>query len=107
MGKVISATTLRTQLSTLLDELKDGQTHFIVERNNEAAAVLLSITKFQEIMQTLELLNTLEYIGPDEISEVEDGLRDFPEPLPSRAANRSVHESIEVMAARLGIRLIK
>src|SRR5947209_6503007 len=116
MGKVISATTLRTQLANLLDELKNGQTHFIVERNNEQVAVLLSMEKFQDIMQTLELLNALEYINTDGMEEEfpPDDLRDFPEPLPRpegnppppRSSTRSSSESIESVAAKLGIRLI-
>ncbi|MEI6046098.1 MAG: type II toxin-antitoxin system Phd/YefM family antitoxin [Chloroflexota bacterium] len=118
MGKVISATTLRTQLSSLLDELKCGQTHFIIERNNEAVGVLLSMEKFQDIMQTLELINNLEYLPteglegellPEELSQ------DFPEPMPqrhtkatsTRSTTRSNSESIESVAAKLGIRLIK
>lgn len=65
MAKTISATTLRSQLSSLLDQLKAGETHFVIERNNQAEAVLLNFDKFQEIMQMLEMLNRLEFIGTE------------------------------------------
>jgi PHD/YefM family antitoxin component YafN of YafNO toxin-antitoxin module len=120
MGRVISATTLRNQLASLLDELKCGeQTHFIIERNNEAAGVLLSMEKFQDIMQTLELLNNLEFIATDgleaELEEEDELEHEFPEPLPSsekparppRTKHRAKRESIESVAAKLGIRVIK
>lgn len=118
MGKVISATTLRTQLSGLLDALKNGQTHFIIERNNEEVAVLLSMEKFQDIMQTLELLNNLEYINTEGLEaalQAEETLPEFVEPIShsepapaaTRSSARSNGESVESAAARLGIRIIK
>lgn len=117
MGKTISATTLRSQLSSLLDRLQAGETHFIIERNNQAEAVLLNIEKFREIMQMLEMLNHLEYISVDQ-----QGMENLPPDLEeafsedeqteaedriSRAARSARSESIEAAAARLGIRLIK
>jgi prevent-host-death family protein len=117
MGKIISATTLRNQLSNLLDELHDGETHFIIERNNEKVAVLLSMEKFKDIMQTLELLNTLEYIGTAGLEEdtLPDDIPDCPEPLPRpegvplppRHSHRAANETLESVAAKLGIRVIK
>ncbi len=110
MGKVISATALRSHLSTLLDELQAGESHFIIERNNEEVAVLLNMTKFQEIMQTLELLNNLELI---DVEEVTNSPAEFPEPLPVNTSPTRTHthrlakESPESAAARLGIRVVK
>jgi len=121
MSKTISATILRSQLSTLLDQLQDGETHFIIERNNQPEAVLLNMRKFQEIMQMLELLNRLELIGGEPL-ELEPSLPDFqaefddasltePEAYVSRATQHTGRtarsEAIETAAARLGIRLIK
>jgi PHD/YefM family antitoxin component YafN of YafNO toxin-antitoxin module len=121
MGKTISATILRSQLSTLLDQLKAGETHFVIERNNQAEAVLLNITKFQEIMQMLEMLNRLEFIGTESY-EADLRLPDFvkadydfeyddePEFEPEiaiRPSRTARSRAIESAAARLGIRVIK
>lgn len=117
MGKTISATTLRSQLSSLLDRLKAGETHFVIERNNQAEAVLLNIEKFREIMQMLEVLNHLEYISVEQpgLEGLPTDLEDvFPEDEQAedtehigKAARSARSESIEAAAARLGIRLIK
>ena len=127
MGKNISATALRSQLSTLLDQLKAGETHFVIERNNQPEAVLLNIHKFQEIMQMLEVINRLEFISPESL-EVETVLSDLDKAdfsaefddifinEPDMYANvNAAHangrtassQAIEDAAARLGIRLIK
>jgi prevent-host-death family protein len=62
MNKKISTSELRNRLGNLLDQLEDGHSHFIVERNSREVAVLLSMEKFQEIMATLETLQNLELI---------------------------------------------
>src|SRR5437764_8935141 len=62
MGKKISAKELKTQLGSFLDQLEQGQSHFVIERNDQEVAVLLSMEKFRDIMQMLELLNTLDFI---------------------------------------------
>lgn len=135
MGKKISVTELRNQLGTLLDLLDQGESHFVIERNNREAAVLLSMDKFRDIMQMLELLNTLDFIdtGAAELGQelTESTSLDFPdlqllrpitplepepEPQPEpekpkgRATTRSRERngsSVEDLAAKLGIRIIK
>jgi prevent-host-death family protein len=62
MNKKITTSELRNRLGNLLDQLEDGHSHFIVERNSREVAVLLSMEKFQEIMATLETLQNLELI---------------------------------------------
>ncbi|HEX2915252.1 MAG TPA: type II toxin-antitoxin system Phd/YefM family antitoxin [Chloroflexia bacterium] len=135
MGKKISVSELRAQLGGVLDQLDNGQSHFIIERNNQEVAVLLSMDKFKDIMQMLELLNTLEIIETGaELPDPDDNPVDFPDisllppyepaanktgapkeskdskdnietPAP-RSRNRN-GSSIEDMAAKLGIRIIK
>ncbi len=124
MAKKISVTELRTQLAGLLDQLGEGQSHFVIERNNQEAAVLLSIEKFREIMQMLELFNTLEFIETGSNHETMELTNDFPELQIIRpthdselaAGKDSAHpptsrnhhgQAIEAAAAKLGIRLIK
>jgi prevent-host-death family protein len=122
MGKKISAKELRTQLSSVLDQLDQGQSHFVIERNNREIAVLLSMEKFLEIMQMLELLNTLDFIDPNGLELGEPIPADFPDLVLLRPANEALPEpqtpeaprprnrdgaSIEDMAAKLGIRIIK
>ena len=102
MGKKISATKLRTQLGDLLDQLDDGETHFVVERNNREVAVLLSMEKFRDIMQMLELFNSLDYIDevPAEFPVV-DVLR------PEKPAVPTGRENLAAIAEKLGIKIIK
>ncbi len=118
MGKVISTTSLRSHLSSLLDELESGETHFIVRRNNRSTAVLLNWEKFQEIMQMLELLNGMDFIESGNLMgshPFDETPHQFPEtlpgsetvPAPGQPNGRTSGESIETVAARLGIRLIK
>ncbi len=128
MGKKISATELRTQLGTLLDQLDNGESHFVIERNNQEAAVLLSMEKFREIMQMLELLNTLDFIdtgaGELGLELAEATSSDYPElsllrpqpeevdpdsasPAPTPRTRGRNGTSVEDMAAKLGIRVIK
>lgn len=132
MGKKLTVSELRSQLGMVLDQLDSGQTHFVIERNNQEVAVLLSMEKFRDIMQMLELLNTLDFIetGAGELEqEFSDTiLPDFPDltilrpsdeaartsdtspngqtPPPRPAPNRD-GSSIEDVAAKLGIRIIK
>lgn len=116
MTKIISAELLRTQLNNLLDELNQGETHFIIERNQEVAGVLLSIEKFQEIMQMLEMLNSLDYI-PAEDFEPENGLNTpYLSPLPTLndatpAATEPEPKArttrLSEAAAKLGIHIVK
>ncbi len=125
MSKIISALQAQAELAQLLDQLEKGTSHFIIERNNQPSAVLLNIEKFQEIMQMLDMLNALEFIGQTEPeAEIETG--DLPPtdkpvrpedgpPLTSlpgkqgkeRASKPARTGSIEEIAAKLGIRLIK
>lgn len=131
MGKKISDQQLRTQLGDYLDQLDQGQTHFVIERDDEEVAVLLSMEKFRDILQTLEMLNTLELIDPDPLkADLEfpdlhvlpplfepDGLdpaneETAPEANDGSDNNRSRRRnngssSIEDVAAKLGIRIIK
>lgn len=133
MGKKLTVSELRSQLGTVLDQLDSGQTHFVIERNNQEVAVLLSMEKFRDIMQMLELLNTLDFIetgaGDLEQDFADSILPDFPDltilrpsaealipgaepngngqnPPPRPAPNRD-GSSIEDVAAKLGIRIIK
>lgn len=132
MGKKISVTELRNQLGYLLDRLDQGESHFVVERNNREAAVLLSMEKFHDIMQMLELLNTLDFIdtGAGELGQelsdstslsfpelqvlrpafLEETEEAEPQPDKTRPASRSRSRngsSVEDLAAKLGIRVIK
>ena len=132
MGKKLTVSELRSQLGTVLDQLDSGQTHFVIERNNQEVAVLLSMEKFRDIMQMLELLNTLDFIetGAGELEqEFSDTiLTDFPDLTILRPSDEAAHtsdtspngqtpppratpnrdgSSIEDVAAKLGIRIIK
>ena len=131
MGKKITVSELRSQLGTVLDQLDSGQTHFVIERNNQEVAVLLSMEKFRDIMQMLELLNTLHFIetgAGDHEQEFSDTiLPDFPDLTilrptvevqpngaptdgqtpPPRPNTGREGSSIEDVAAKLGIRIIK
>jgi prevent-host-death family protein len=133
MGKKLTVSELRSQLGTVLDQLDKGQTHFVIERNNQEVAVLLSMEKFRDIMQMLEMLNTLDFIdtGAAELEQELSGanLPEFPDltilrsggeksqdsesppttatPSPQPRTNGRDSSSIEDVAAKLGIRIIK
>jgi prevent-host-death family protein len=133
MGKKLTVSELRSQLGTVLDQLDKGQTHFVIERNNQEVAVLLSMEKFRDIMQMLEMLNTLDFIetGAAELEQElsEANLPEFPDltilrsggeasqnsestptaatPSPQPRTNGRDSSSIEDVAAKLGIRIIK
>ncbi len=126
MGKKVSVKELQNQLETLLDQLEQGESHFVVERDNQEAAVLLSMEKFRDIMQMLELLNTLDFIdgGVADLGQAfgDTATTEFPElhllkpsspeavtekdSAPSRSRKRE-GSSVEDIAAKLGIRIIK
>lgn len=131
MGKKLTVSELRSQLGTVLDQLDKGQTHYVIERNNQEVAVLLSMEKFRDIMQMLEMLNTLDFIetGAGELEQELSGanLPEFPDltilrstgeaanssenppntPSPQPRTNGRDGSSIEDVAAKLGIRIIK
>src|SRR5690349_21381924 len=83
MGKKLTVSELRSQLGTVLDQLDSGQTHFVIERNNQEVAVLLSMEKFRDMMQMLELLHTLDFIetGAGELEQefADTVLPEFPD----------------------------
>ncbi len=124
MLKKISVSELRSQLTTLLDQLEEGHSHFVIERNNQEVAVLLSMEKFQEIMQMVEMITTLDFIDAGSVGlTVENTGQEFPDLMllppvkdaegvtaPERASAprpRRSASSIEDMANKLGIRVIK
>lgn len=119
MSKKVSVTELRNQLGNMLRQLEEGQSHFIIERNNQEVAVLLSMEKFRDIMQTLETLNSLDFIEAETLETLEQvnfpilailseqkadvslpKAEEKPQPLPAPS-------SLEDVAARLGIRILK
>jgi PHD/YefM family antitoxin component YafN of YafNO toxin-antitoxin module len=114
MTKIISAEILGESLNRLLDALKQGETHFLIERGEETVGVLLSVEKFNEIMQMLETLNSLEYFPTDEF---ESYAPDMPplsgfhlvEDDKSAGGEKGKRSSEEIRedAARLGIHIIK
>src|SRR4051794_7116859 len=97
MGKKLTVSELRCQLGTVLDQLDSGQSHFVIERNNQEVAVLLSMEKFRDIMQMLELLNTLDFIetgaGDLEQEFSDTVLPEFPDLTILRPAERSTDEA--------------
>ena len=113
MGKTISATILRQNLAQLLDELEAGQSHFVVERNNAPAAVLMSVEKFAEIRRMLEMIAVQEYIRLEPVSRPRHLPADVELPPPAAAlveharalyaAQEEAQPELKTMTARLRI----
>ena len=114
MTKIISADNLGEDFNEMLDELKEGETHFLIMRDAETAGVLLSVEKFNEIMQMLEALNSLEYLPADDfdfygadISGITPIGINGDDKTPANEKGKRSGEELREQAAKLGIHIIK
>jgi PHD/YefM family antitoxin component YafN of YafNO toxin-antitoxin module len=111
MTKIIAAEILGENFNRLLDALKKGETHFLIERDDETVGVLLSVEKFNEIMQMLETLNSLDYIATEDFEMHAPEMRHLEVVEDYKGQNgeknKRTSEEIREDAARLGIHIIK
>lgn len=56
MSKTITTSALREQIRTVLDEVAFGGNHYVIERNGQRVAALISLDDFQLLQSTQRLL---------------------------------------------------
>jgi prevent-host-death family protein len=69
MAKTVPVRELRSNLSSLLDEVSERRDHVLVTRNGTPAAALVPVDEYEALEETAEILS-----DPDAIAALEAGL---------------------------------
>jgi antitoxin YefM len=69
MAKTVPVRELRSNLSSLLDDVSDRRDHVLVTRNGTPAAALVPIDEYEALEETADILS-----DPDALSALEEGL---------------------------------
>jgi antitoxin YefM len=69
MAKTVPVRELRSNLSSLLDDVSERRDHVLVTRNGTPAAALVPIDEYEALEETAEILS-----DPDALSALEEGL---------------------------------
>lgn len=72
MAKTVPVRELRSNLSSLLDDVSDRRDHVLVTRNGTLAAALVPIDEYEALEETAEVLS-----DPDALSALESGLAEL------------------------------
>jgi antitoxin YefM len=72
MARTVPVRELRSNLSSLLDEVSDRRDHVLVTRNGSPAAALIPIDEYEALEETMEILS-----DPDALSALEGGLAEI------------------------------
>jgi antitoxin YefM len=72
MAKTVPVRELRSNLSSLLDDVSDRRDHVLVTRNGTPAAALVPIDEYEALEETAEVLS-----DPDALSAMEEGLAEI------------------------------
>ncbi|HKT83984.1 MAG TPA: type II toxin-antitoxin system Phd/YefM family antitoxin [Solirubrobacterales bacterium] len=72
MAKTVPVRELRSNLSSLLDDVSDRRDHVVVTRNGSPAAALVPIDEYEALEETAEVLS-----DPDALSALEAGLAEL------------------------------
>jgi len=72
MAKTVPVRELRSNLSSLLDDVSDRRDHVLVTRNGTPAAVLVPIDEYEALEETAEILS-----DPEALSALEEGLAEI------------------------------
>jgi len=72
MAKTVPVRELRSNLSSLLDDVSDRRDHVLVTRNGAPAAALIPIDEYEALEETAEILS-----DPDAIAALEAGLAEL------------------------------
>lgn len=72
MAKTVPVRELRSNLSSLLDDVSDRRDHVLVTRNGTPAAALVPIDEYEALEETAEILS-----DPDALSALEAGLAEL------------------------------
>jgi prevent-host-death family protein len=69
MAKTVPVRELRSNLSSLLDDVSDRRDHVLVTRNGAPAAALIPVDEYEALEESAEIL-----FDPDALSALEEGL---------------------------------
>ena len=69
MAKTVPVRELRSNLSSLLDDVTDRRDHLLVTRNGTPAAALIPVDEYEALEETAEILS-----DPDALAALEVGL---------------------------------
>lgn len=72
MAKTVPVRELRSNLSSLLDDVSDRRDHVLVTRNGTPAAALVPIDEYEALEETAEILS-----DPDALAALEVGLAEL------------------------------
>ena len=72
MAKIVPVRVLRSNLSSLLDDVSNRRDHVLVTRNGAPAAALIPIDEYEALEETAEVL-----LDPDALAALEDGLAEI------------------------------
>jgi antitoxin YefM len=72
MAKTVPVRELRSNLSSLLDDVSDRRDHLLVTRNGTPAAALVPIDEYEALEETAEILS-----NPDALAALEAGLAEL------------------------------
>jgi len=72
MARTVPVRELRSNLSSLLDEVSDRRDHVLVTRNGSPAAALIPIDEYEALEESMEILS-----DPDALSALEVGLAEI------------------------------
>jgi len=72
MPKTVPVRELRSNLSSLLDDVSDRRDHVLVTRNGTPAAALVPIDEYEALEETAEVLS-----DPEALSALEEGLAEI------------------------------
>jgi antitoxin YefM len=72
MAKTVPVRELRSNLSSLLDDVSDRRDHVLVTRNGAPAAALVPIDEYEALEETAEILS-----DPDALAALEIGLAEI------------------------------
>jgi antitoxin YefM len=72
MAKMVPVRELRTNLSSVLDEVSTRRDHVLVTRNGKPAAALIPIGEYEALEETAEILS-----DPDALAALEAGLAEL------------------------------
>lgn len=90
MAKTVPVRELRSNLSSLLDDVSSRRDHVLVTRNGTPAAALVPIDEYEALEETAEVLS-----DPDALSALEAGLAEI-----ERGETIALAELREDLAAR-------
>jgi prevent-host-death family protein len=75
MARTVPVRELRSNLSSLLDQVSRRRDHVLVTRNGEPAAALIPIDEYEELEETAEILSDADALAALEagLAEIERG----------------------------------